>query len=115
MRTRRQKRTIVVLMAFLVCYFGGYVYARLTHKIERLTYHRPGGAQVLAEPDPWDDLLANMSAGNPVVSVYTHELRKTHGFLNFLFWPLRSIEAAWWNRIEGQGQRAAAIGTRRNG
>ena len=88
-------------VALIGVYLGAYVYARMTHRIVRLQ-NRAGGEQlVMAKPDPWDDILLGMSVGKPLDEACAHAQKGVPAFLNMVFWPLRSIEAAWWNRDHG--------------
>ncbi len=95
---RHRKWMIVGGTAALACYVLAYAYLRITHRI--VHFQNKGGEKqiVVAPSDPWDDLLVDMSQGRPVADAYARILRRSHGALNAIFWPLRAIEAAYWNR-----------------
>lgn len=88
----------MVACAACLVYLSAYAYARLTHRIVHFQNRSGRLQEVVARSDAWDDLLVDMSAGKPIVEAYAHGQTRAPGFLNVVFWPLRSIEAAWWNR-----------------
>ena len=95
--TKKQKWIIVAGIALLACYLGCYAYARVTHQVVRLQNRSGGGQQIVAQPDPWNDIMISLSEAKPMLKAYAHGQKRTPGFLNVFFWPLRLIEAAWWN------------------
>jgi hypothetical protein len=92
-----KRKWIMVACAVCMGYLGAYAYARLTHRIVHFQNRSGQQPEVVARPDAWDDLLVDMSTGKPVMEAYAHGRRRAPGFLNAVFWPLRSIEAAWWH------------------
>ena len=88
---------MVLFIALLSLYLGGYAYARITHQIVHLQNRSEGRQQVVARPGEWDHRLLDMSMGKPIVEAYAQGQKRTPEFMNVLFWPLRAIEAAWWD------------------
>jgi hypothetical protein len=98
---RKRKWSILVCAVCLGGYIAIYAYARLTHGIVHLQNRSVGEQEVVARPAQWSDLLIDMSEGRPVVEAYARGQKRIPEFLNVVFWPLRTIEAAWWNRTKG--------------
>ena len=97
MMSKRQKQIVFIFIALLSLYVGVYVWARITHRIVHVQNRSGGEALVLAKPDPWDDLLVDMSKGKPVAQRLAKAQKGMPTILNTVFWPLRSIESAWWD------------------
>ena len=95
MITRKQKTAAAfILLAF---YLGGYAYARITHTVVRMENRGVGPQQILARSDSWDDLQIEMAKGKPLLEIYARGKKNTAGLLNAVFWPLRTVEAKYWN------------------
>jgi hypothetical protein len=98
---RKQKWIMLACAACLGGYIAVYAYARLTHRIVHLQNRSGGDQEVVSRPAERSDLLIDMSEGKPVAEAYARGQKRIPGFLNVVFWPLRTIEAAWWNWTEG--------------
>ena len=90
------KHIIFAGLALLALYLGGYAHARMTHKIVHMQNGSVGPHQVIAKSDSWDDLQIEMTKEIPLVGTFERVQNNT-GLLNVGFWPLRKIEAAYWN------------------
>jgi hypothetical protein len=97
----KRKNIVITCLALLGAYLVMYAYARMTHRIVHFQSHSEGKQKVVARPDKWNDLLIAMSKGKPLAEVYARGQKRTPVVLNVFFWPLRSLEEAWWNRGKG--------------
>jgi hypothetical protein len=103
----KRKVIVIACIALLGTYLAAYACIRITHRIVRFQNRSGGKQEVVARPEEWSDLLIDMAEGKPIIEAYARGQKRAPGFLNFVFWPLRSIEEAWWNQGKGCGQPGA--------
>ena len=101
-----RKQSIPAALVLLALYLGGYAYARMTHRIVHMQNRAVGPQQVLARPDSWEDIQIDMAKDNPLLETYARGQKGTTGLLNAVFWPLRTVEAKYWNWKHKCGQQA---------